>query len=43
VIDEADDDGAQDPEVRRIVTRTLIRDAESGRRLAEAVLGAVPA
>jgi LPPG:FO 2-phospho-L-lactate transferase len=43
VIDEADNDGAQDPEVRRIVTRTLIRDAESGRRLAEAVLGAVPA
>jgi LPPG:FO 2-phospho-L-lactate transferase len=44
VLDEADAhdlDGLG--EVRPIVTRTLMRDAESRRRLAEAALGAVPA
>jgi LPPG:FO 2-phospho-L-lactate transferase len=44
VVDEADAadlDGLGD--VRLIVTRTLMRDAEARRRLAEAALGAVPA
>jgi hypothetical protein len=44
VVDEADAgslEGLED--VRAIVTRTLMSDAEARRRLAEAVLGAVPA
>jgi LPPG:FO 2-phospho-L-lactate transferase len=43
VIDESDADGANRPDIPLIVAKTLIRDADSGRRLAEAVLGAVPA
>ena len=46
VIDEADADGAEDVAalgITPVVTRTLMRDAESRRRLAEAALGAVPA
>ena len=44
VIDEADaHDVDRLGDVRPIVTRTLMRDAESRRRLAEAALGAVPA
>ena len=39
VIDEADADDADDAGIRTIVTRTLMRDAEARRRLAEAVLG----
>jgi LPPG:FO 2-phospho-L-lactate transferase len=44
VVDEADAhelDGLGD--VRPIVTRTLMRDADARRRLAEAALGVVPA
>ena len=44
VVDEADAadlDGLGD--VRPIVTRTLMSDADARRRLVEAVLGAVPA
>ncbi len=44
VVDEADaDDIGGLGSVRAIVARTLMRDAESRRRLAEAALGAVPA
>jgi LPPG:FO 2-phospho-L-lactate transferase len=44
VVDEADADDLDGlGEVRPIVTRTLMRDAEARRRLAEAALGAVPA
>ena len=46
VFDEADADGADAVAalgIRPIVTRTLMHDAESRRRLAEAALGAVPA
>jgi LPPG:FO 2-phospho-L-lactate transferase len=44
VVDEADaDDLAGLGEVRPIVTRTLMVDADARRRLAEAALGAVPA
>jgi LPPG:FO 2-phospho-L-lactate transferase len=44
VVDEADaDDLAGLGDVRPIVTRTLMSDAEARRRLAEAALGAVPA
>jgi LPPG:FO 2-phospho-L-lactate transferase len=45
VIDEADAGGAEAVErtgVRPIVTRTLMRDADARRSLAEAALGAVP-
>jgi LPPG:FO 2-phospho-L-lactate transferase len=44
VVDEADA-GALDGlgDVRAIVTRTLMSDADARRRLAEAALGAVPA
>jgi LPPG:FO 2-phospho-L-lactate transferase len=41
VIDEADADGAADVDVPTIVTRTLMRDAEARRALAEAALNAV--
>jgi hypothetical protein len=41
VIDEADAEGSAG--VPTVVARTLMRDADSRRRLAEAVLGAVPA
>ena len=44
VVDEADsDDLAGLGDVRPIVTRTLMRDADARRRLAEIALGAVPA
>jgi LPPG:FO 2-phospho-L-lactate transferase len=44
VVDEADADDLDGlGEVRPIVTRTLMRDADARRRLAEAALGAVPA
>jgi LPPG:FO 2-phospho-L-lactate transferase len=44
VVDEADAGALDDlGEVRPIVTRTLMSDAEARRRLAEAALGAVPA
>ena len=44
VVDEADaDDLDALGDVRPIVTRTLMRDADTRRRLAEAALGAVPA
>jgi LPPG:FO 2-phospho-L-lactate transferase len=46
VIDAADADGAEDLTalgITPVVTRTLMRDGESRRRLAEAALGAVPA
>jgi LPPG:FO 2-phospho-L-lactate transferase len=44
VVDEADaDDLAGLGDVRPIVTRTLMRDGDARRRLAEAALGAVPA
>jgi LPPG:FO 2-phospho-L-lactate transferase len=44
VVDEADaDDLGGLGEVRAIVTRTLMSDADARRRLAEAALGAVPA
>ena len=44
VVDEADADALGGlGEVRPIVARTLMRDADSRRRLAEAALGAVPA
>jgi LPPG:FO 2-phospho-L-lactate transferase len=46
VFDEADADGAEDVAalgIRPVVTRTLMRDGESRRRLAEAALGAVRA
>jgi LPPG:FO 2-phospho-L-lactate transferase len=44
VVDEADADDLDGlGEVRPIVTRTLMTDAEARRRLAEAALGAVPA
>jgi LPPG:FO 2-phospho-L-lactate transferase len=44
VLDEADADDLDGlGEVRPIVTRTLMSDADARRRLAEAVLGAVPA
>jgi LPPG:FO 2-phospho-L-lactate transferase len=44
VVDEADAHDLEGlGEVRPIVTRTLMRDAESRRRLAETALGAVPA
>ena len=44
VVDEADAGSLGDlGEVRPIVTRTLMSDAEARRRLAEAALGAVPA
>jgi LPPG:FO 2-phospho-L-lactate transferase len=44
VVDEADADDLDGlGEVRPIVTRTLMADPEARRRLAEAVLGAVPA
>jgi len=44
VVDEADaDDLERLGEVRPIVTRTLMADAEARRRLAEVALGAVPA
>jgi LPPG:FO 2-phospho-L-lactate transferase len=39
VVDEADAADLADLNVRPIVTRTLMRDADSRRRLAEAVLG----
>ena len=39
VIDEADADHADEAEVRTIVARTFMRDADARRRLAEAVLG----
>ena len=43
-MDEADtDDLAGLGDVRPIVTRTLMSDADARRRLAEAALGAVPA
>jgi LPPG:FO 2-phospho-L-lactate transferase len=44
VVDEADADDLEGlGEVRPIVTRTLMSDADARRRLAEVVLGAVPA
>jgi LPPG:FO 2-phospho-L-lactate transferase len=44
VVDEADADDLEGlAEVRPIVTRTLMSDADARRRLAEAALGAVPA
>jgi len=44
VVDEADADDLEGlGEVRPIVTRTLMRDADARRRLAEVALGAVPA
>ena len=46
VFDEADADGVDEVTalgIRPIVTRTLMQDAETRRRLAEAALGAVPA
>jgi LPPG:FO 2-phospho-L-lactate transferase len=44
VVDEADADDLDGlGEVRPIVTRTLMRDGDARRRLAEAALGAVPA
>ena len=44
VVDEADADDLDGlGDVRPIVTRTLMRDADARRRLAEAALGAVPA
>jgi LPPG:FO 2-phospho-L-lactate transferase len=44
VVDEADADDLEGlGEVRPIVTRTLMSDADARRRLAEAALGAVPA
>ncbi len=44
VVDEADSDDLDGlGEVRPIVTRTLMRDADARRRLAEVALGAVPA
>jgi LPPG:FO 2-phospho-L-lactate transferase len=44
VVDEADADDLDGlGEVRPIVTRTLMRDSDARRRLAEAALGAVPA
>ncbi len=44
VVDEADVDDLDGlGDVRPIVTRTLMRDADARRRLAEAALGAVPA
>ena len=44
VVDEADADDLEGlGEVRPIVTRTLMRDADARRRLAEAALGVVPA
>jgi LPPG:FO 2-phospho-L-lactate transferase len=44
VVDEADADDLDGlGEVRSIVTRTLMTDADARRRLAEAALGAVPA
>jgi LPPG:FO 2-phospho-L-lactate transferase len=43
VIDEADADDLADLDVRPIVTQTLMRDADSRRRLAEAVLDATAA
>jgi LPPG:FO 2-phospho-L-lactate transferase len=44
VVDEADADDLEGPgEVRPVVTRTLMSDADARRRLAEAALGAVPA
>jgi hypothetical protein len=44
VVDEADADALDGlGAVRPIVTRTLMSDAEARRRLAEAVVGAVPA
>jgi LPPG:FO 2-phospho-L-lactate transferase len=39
VIDEADSDQADEPEIRTVVTSTFMRDADARRRLAEAVLG----
>jgi LPPG:FO 2-phospho-L-lactate transferase len=39
VIDEADADGASGLDVRPVVTRTLMTDADARRRLAEAALG----
>jgi LPPG:FO 2-phospho-L-lactate transferase len=39
VLDESDADGAADLDVRPIVTRTLMTDADARRRLAEAALG----
>jgi len=44
VVDEADAGSLDDlGDVRAIVTRTLMSDADARRRLAEAALGAVPA
>jgi LPPG:FO 2-phospho-L-lactate transferase len=44
VVDEADGDDLDGlGDVRRIVTRTLMSDADARRRLAETALGAVPA
>jgi LPPG:FO 2-phospho-L-lactate transferase len=43
VVDEADADSLDGLDVRPIVTRTLMSDAGARRRLAEAVVGAVPA
>jgi hypothetical protein len=44
VVDEADADDLDGlGDVRPIVTRTLMSDADARRRLAEAALGAVPA
>jgi hypothetical protein len=39
VVDEADAEGAAALDVRAIVTRTLMTDADARRRLAEAALG----
>jgi hypothetical protein len=44
VVDEADGDELDGlGEVRPIVTRTLMSDADARRRLAEVAMGAVPA
>jgi LPPG:FO 2-phospho-L-lactate transferase len=43
VVDEADADSLDGLGVRAIVTRTLMSDGDARRRLAEVVVGAVPA